>query len=91
MIVIGIAGRGVGIAVTALVITLLLGFRLFLLGIVILEIPVRNAVLERRVAGTLDHWAAIQLGVGCFQINDIAQRHNAIGNLVAPLQQRPDC
>ena len=83
---IGIAGRGIRISVA-----ILLGFffRLFFLGFFLGEVVLVYIVVHARHHFPV-HRRAVQLGVSGLEINDVTERHHTVGNLVAPVQQRPD-
>ncbi len=88
-IIIGITSRGVGVTVTALIILILV---LFFFGLIF--ILFKGVLIKILVKITLviafNQRATIQPRVGCLKINDVAQRNNAISDLVPPMQQGTD-
>ena len=87
-----ITGRGIGVGVATFIIffvVFVLDFVLFHFFLVlILKIIVWDFVTQNSQIILINQRVAFKLGKGGFEVNDIAQWHNAIGDLITPMHQR---
>ena len=89
-----ITGRGIGVGVATFIIFFVVFvfvlvfvlFRFFL--VLILKIIIRDFVIQNLQIILINQRVAFKLGKGGFEVNDIAQWHNAIGDLITPMHQR---